>query len=67
MRDGGRDRPDLPEGSREGFDLSLLRWIRRYPTTDRPRVLAILSRLGPHVAVHRLHSRADVERFLQAL
>ena len=67
VRDRGRSRPDLPRGSREGFDLSLLRWIWRYPCVDRPRVLAILARLDDRVAVHHLRSRADVRRFLAAL
>ena len=50
-RDRGRSRADLPEGCSEGFDLELLRWIWRYPRTDRPRVLRLLAGLGPGVDV----------------
>jgi adenylate kinase family enzyme len=67
VRDRQRRRPDLPEGAREGFDPSLLRWIWRYPRTDRPRVLELLARLVRSIAVHHLRSRADVRRFLATL
>jgi adenylate kinase family enzyme len=68
VRDRRRTRPDLPEGCREGLDLPLLRWIWRYPAVDRPRVLELLGRLGREgVAVHRLRSAADVERFVDTL
>ena len=66
VRDRSRRRPDLPAGAREGFDPELLRWIWRYPTVDRPRVLALLASLGDGVAVHHLRSRADVRRFVDS-
>src|SRR5439155_6128480 len=62
-----RPRPDLPEGCPEGFDLELVRWIWRYPHTDRPRVLSILAGLDPQVDVRRLRSRSDVRRYLETL
>ena len=65
VRDRGRDRPDLPEGCSEGLGPSVLRWIWTYPAVERPRVLRILDRLDPRVAVHHLRSRADVRRFLE--
>lgn len=67
-RDRGRSRADLPEGCGEGFDLPLLRWIWRYPSVDRPRVLEILRHLDPGCARgYHLRSPADVQRFLDAL
>jgi adenylate kinase family enzyme len=67
-RDRGGRRADLPEGAREGLDLPLLRWIWRYPNTDRPRVLELLEQLEARgVATHRLRSRAEVRRFLRRL
>jgi adenylate kinase family enzyme len=63
VRDRRRSRPDLPAGSREGFDPELLRWIWRYPRVDRPRVVELLAGLPPHVAVRHLRSRRDVRRF----
>lgn len=65
VRGRRRSRPDLPEGCTEGVNLELLRWIWRYPRDSRPRVLELLASLRPPVAVHRLRSQADVERFLQ--
>lgn len=67
MRDRRRSRPDLPEGCRESFDLSLLRWIWRYPRTDRPGVLGILDRLDRQVDVHRLRSPSEVRQYVEAL
>ena len=63
-RDRRRSRPDLPAGCREGLDLELLRWIWRYPRTDRPQVLAILAGLRGEVDVRHLRSRHDVRGFL---
>lgn len=57
-------RPDLPDGCREGFDLSVLRWLWSYPSVDRPRVLTILERLKGRVDVHHLASASGVQRFL---
>lgn len=67
VRDRRRTRPDLPEGCREGFDPYLLRWIWRYPRTDRPRVLEILSSLDGRTDVHHLRSRADARRYVETL
>jgi adenylate kinase family enzyme len=64
VRDRGHSRPDLPEGCPEGWDFGLLWWIWRYPRVDRPRVLALLSGLSEGVAVRRLRSVGEVERFL---
>jgi len=65
-RDRGRSRPDLPEGCSEGLDLALLRWIWRYPRTDRPAVLELLADLDG-VAVRRLRSPRDVRRYVEEL
>ena len=67
VRDRGRSRPDLPPGCAEGLDLAFMRWVWSYPTTTRPRVLELLARIGPNVEVHRLRSRAEVQRFLDNL
>ena len=67
VRDRGRRRPDLPEGAYEGLDLALLRWIWRYPRTDRPRVLEILGDLDERVDVRQLRSRSDAQRYLATL
>jgi adenylate kinase family enzyme len=66
VRDRRRRRADLPEGSREGFDPELLRWIWRYRKADRPRVLTLVA--GLHGAdVRRLHSPREVRAYLESL
>lgn len=65
--DRRRRRADLPDGCAESLDPDGLRWIWRYPRHDRPKVLAILDRLGPNVSVHRLRDRAAAQRYLDAL
>jgi adenylate kinase family enzyme len=67
VRDRRASRADLPAGCREGFDLSLLRWIWRYPRTDRPRVLEILGGLEGRVEIHHLRSRSAVRSFIETL
>ncbi len=67
VRDRGGSRPDLPEGCAEQLDLSFLRWVWSYPQTTRPRVLELLARIHQRVDTHRLRSRAEVKRFLDAL
>lgn len=67
IRDRRRRRPDLPEGCDESFDPDLLRWIWRYPRTDRPVVLDMLASLPTSIRVHHLRSDADVRGFLAAL
>jgi adenylate kinase family enzyme len=68
VRDGGHARADLPEGAGERLDLPLLRWIWRYPHTDRPRVLELLGQLETRgVTTYRLRSRGAVRQFLHAL
>lgn len=64
LRDRRRRRADLPEECLESIDLSFLRWVWRYPSKNRPDVLARLADLDSTVAVHRLCSSADVRRFL---
>jgi len=68
VRDRRRGRPDLPEGCREAFDVSLVRWVWSYPRADRPGVLQILRQLDRQlVEVHHFRSPRAVERFLDAL
>jgi len=64
VRDRRHVRADLPAGCREGLDLPLLRWIWRYPRTDRPRVLALLGRLPAGVDVLHIRSPRELQRHL---
>ncbi len=67
VQEARRPRRDLPEGCSEAFDLEFSRWVWNYPVKNRPDILGRLAALGPEVAVHRLRSRRDVDRFLESL
>ena len=57
VRDHGKERPDLPAS--EAFDWENLKWIWRYPRTERSEILAI-------PGVHVLRSRRDVDAMVHA-
>jgi len=65
VRDRRRERADLPDGCRESFDPDGIRWIWRYRRRDRPNVLRLLANLDS--TVHRLTTRAEVQRFVATL
>jgi adenylate kinase family enzyme len=67
VQEARRPRRDLPAGCSESFDFEFLRWVWRYPERNRPDLLGRLAALGSDVAVHRLRSQRDVERFLSDL
>lgn len=61
VRDGGRRRPDLPEGCVEGLEREFVLWVWRYPRDNRPRVLELLAELQRRgVDVYRVRSSAEL-------
>lgn len=66
LRYAGRTRPDMAPGCPDRIELAFVRYILAYPATRRPGVLARLE-AAPHVRVHRLRSRRDVEAFLESI
>ncbi|MBA3429712.1 MAG: hypothetical protein H0U07_14235 [Actinobacteria bacterium] len=68
---GRRSPPaDFASGCRERFDrqfLQLLRYVWRYPHTERPTVVASLSALRPDQTLLVARSRSEVERALEVL
>jgi adenylate kinase family enzyme len=64
-RDRRRNRPDLPEGCREGFDWAFLKWMWNFGRDDRPQILERLSQSEADV-VH-LRSVAEVRRYVESL
>ena len=62
-----RRRPDMAEGCGETLDLKFLRWVWDYPKQTRPAVLELLEEGAGARRVHRLRSRAEVERFLRSV
>lgn len=67
LRDRRRDRPDLPVGSREGFDPEGLRWIWHYRRRNRPQVVRLLAAVPACTRVHHLRSPAQVRRYLRTV
>jgi adenylate kinase family enzyme len=57
-------RPDMPAGCDEGFDLDLLRWIWRYPSRTKPRVLGLMREAGPGTRLITLRTPGQVRTFL---
>jgi adenylate kinase family enzyme len=63
----GRERPDLPAGCPEHFDLTFLRYIWDFPRKHRPRIAAGIDRFSGHLGMIRLASDRAVEDFLAPL
>ncbi len=62
-----RRRPDMAEGCGEKFDVKFLRWVWDYPKRTRPTVLKLIAECEGAKDVHRLRTRAEVERFLEGV
>ena len=60
----GRQRPDLPAGCPEQFDVKLLRWVWNFPIKQRPQIVAGIDRFGGHLRVVRIESDRAGEDFL---
>ena len=60
----GGERPDLPVGCPEQFDLNLLRQVWRYAIDRAPQVEAERLQYGPGVPVVRLRSDREIAAFL---
>ncbi|HEX6591434.1 MAG TPA: hypothetical protein VF050_05510 [Moraxellaceae bacterium] len=64
----GVTRPDMAEGCPERWpDLVFLKWIWNYPERSRPKVLALLQEHAQGRQIIRLHSRREVQQFLEGL
>lgn len=60
-------RPDMTDGCEERFDLPFLRYVWRFPTDHRLRVVRMLEDARDRVTVVRLRGTREVERFLDAV
>jgi adenylate kinase family enzyme len=63
----GRNRPDLPEGCPERFDLAFLRYVWDFPRKHRPQILTGIEHFGGHLQVTRIGCDVEVEEFLGGL
>jgi adenylate kinase family enzyme len=61
----GRSRPDMTEGCPERFDIAFLFYLMRWNSGPRVRTEARLK--GYEAKVIRLHSPADLQRWLDSL
>jgi adenylate kinase family enzyme len=67
VRHWGRNRPDLAPGCPEKFDWPFLKWIWRYPSADRPLVLAQIARHAEGRTVVALRTPREVRRWLDGI
>ena len=63
----GRSRVGMALGCRERLNLTLLRWVWRYPLDNRAQVLGNITRYGKDCRVVTLRSPKAVRQFLDAL
>jgi adenylate kinase family enzyme len=66
VRDYGKQKPDLPEGCPEAFDLAVLRFAWRFPAESRPQIFAAIARHGGHLNIVTLNNDRDVMAFSRA-
>jgi adenylate kinase family enzyme len=62
-----RRAPGMPGGSRPMFDAQLFRWIWRFPSRDRPSLLAQLGRPSISDKTVILRSSREVRRFVRSV
>lgn len=60
-----RTREDMAPGCNEKLDLEFLFWVWSYRRRSRPKVEALLQKYQDAITVIRLHSPADVDRYLE--
>lgn len=61
---GGRSRPDLPDGCRDGLDRETLSYIWTFERAARRDIERVLERLVPGKPVRRLRGDREVAAFL---
>jgi len=62
-----RNRPDLPEGCPEGFDLEFLRYIWSFKAKERPKIVAALGESGRHIDPVVFRRDGEVTQLLDGL
>jgi adenylate kinase family enzyme len=61
------NRPDMSEGCAEKIDLEFLGWIWNFRKNKKPRIEEKLKNFEGEKTIIRLHSKAEVEKFLMNL
>ena len=52
IKDYGKQKPDLPDGCPEQFDVKLLRWVWDFPAKERPQIVAGIAAVRRSPAGH---------------
>ncbi|MBT3233885.1 MAG: AAA family ATPase [Calditrichaeota bacterium] len=63
----GQSRPDLAPECPEKLDWEMARWIWKYPSNHRLRVVRAIENNSKHLTVHILRSPREVKRFLKKM
>ena len=66
IKDYGSQKPDLPEGCPEQFDLGVLQFAWRFPQQSRPAITEAIARYGSHLDVFTLCDDRAVAAFAKA-
>jgi adenylate kinase family enzyme len=66
IKDYGKQKPDLPEGCREMFDIGVLRFAWRFSEQSRPQIVAAIKRHGSHLNVFTLRNDGEVAAFARS-
>lgn len=61
----GKTRPDMGVDCPERIDFEFLKFVWDYPERSRPRYLSVLAAHADRIPIVRLHSHAEVDRFLE--
>ncbi len=67
LQNMGRSRVGMAAGCPERLNLTLLKWVWRYPQDNRAQVLANITRCGGGCRVVTLRGLKEVRQFLAAL
>ncbi|MBE4909849.1 DNA topology modulation protein [Bacillus luteolus] len=60
-------RPDMNEGCNEKIDLRFIKWVWKFPKTQRPYILTKLEQLSTNKEIIVLKSPKEIQRFLDNL
>ncbi|MGI2326890.1 DNA topology modulation protein [Planococcus sp. YIM B11945] len=66
IRYRNKPRPDMAEGIKERFDVNFVKWVWRYPKTNRPLVLSRIDQLKETKTIIVLKTPHQAKRFLDA-
>jgi len=63
----GRERPDMPEGCKERYDLDFLHYVATFNFHSRKRIIRKLKKVESDTKIITLHNDREVQRFLASM